>query len=140
MGQQNEIEDPDNFLEQINSHEKKLKEEDIFSEDSFLIAKNVAKEYINYKNILDKHQKKKALENDKINIENYDKNKLDEISHKFDRLNKWMKMAKTPYKNNLQLFLNKITGEDKKLKNKNLYKINMREKLLELKKKLIINS
>ena len=122
MGQQNEIEDPDKFLKEINSHEEKLKDEDIFSEDSFLIAKNVAKEYINYKNILDKHQKKKALKNDKINIENYDKNKLDEISHKFDRLNKWMKMAKTPYKNNLQLFLNKITGEDKKLKNKNLYK------------------
>ena len=31
-------------------------------------------------------------------------------------------MAKTPYYNNFQLFLNKIRGDEKKNKHKNLYK------------------
>jgi len=123
MGQQNEIEEPEFILNQLNSYEENLKNENIFSEDSYQIAKNIAKEYISYKTILDKHQKKKQVKNNKIdNNDNYDRNKLDEISHKFDRINKWIKMAKTPYKNNLQFFLNKITGEDKKIKNNNLFK------------------
>ena len=123
MGQQNEIEDPEIILDKLNSYEENLIKENIFSEDSFTIVKNVAKEYIQYKSILDKHQKKKTgkkIENK--NDENYDKNKIDEINHKFDRLNKWIKMAKTPYYNNFQLFLNKIRGDEKKNKNKNLYK------------------
>ena len=123
MGQQNEIEDPEIILNKLNSYEENLIKENIFSEDSFTIVKNVAKEYIQYKSILDKHQKKKTgkkIENK--NDENYDKNKIDEINHKFDRLNKWIKMAKTPYYNNFQLFLNKIRGDEKKNKNKNLYK------------------
>ena len=122
MGQQNEIEEPEYILNQLNSYEEKLQKENIFSEDSFQIAKNIAKEYISYKTILDKHPKKKQEKKNKTNNENYDRNKLDEISHKFDRINKWIKMAKTPYKNNLQFFLNKITGEDKKIKNNNLFK------------------
>ena len=122
MGQQNEIEEPEYILNQLNSYEEKLQKENIFSEDSFQIAKNIAKEYISYKTILDKHPKKKQEKKNKTNNDNYDRNKLDEISHKFDRINKWIKMAKTPYKNNLQFFLNKITGEDKKIKNNNLFK------------------
>ena len=122
MGQQNEIEEPEYILNQLNSYEENLQKENIFSEDSFQIAKNIAKEYISYKTILDKHPKKKQEKKNKTNNDNYDRNKLDEISHKFDRINKWIKMAKTPYKNNLQFFLNKITGEDKKIKNNNLFK------------------
>ena len=119
MGQQNEIEEAKCILTQLNLFEEKLEKENIFSEDSFLIAKTTAKEYINYKTILDKYQKKKQ---DKNNKENIDKDKLDEISHKFDRINKWIKMAKTPYVSNLQYYLSKIKGDDKKAKNKNLFK------------------
>ena len=123
MGQQNEIEEPEFILDQLNSYEEQLKKDDIFSEDSFQIAKNIAKEYITYKDILDKNQKKKQYKNDQIDIsEDYDRNKLEEIKNKFDRINKWIKMAKTPYRNNFQHFLNKITGEDKKVKNNNLFK------------------
>ena len=123
MGQQNEIEEPEFILDQLNSYEEQIKKDDIFSEDSFQIAKNIAKEYITYKDILDKNQKKKQYKNDQIDIsEDYDRNKLEEIKNKFDRINKWIKMAKTPYRNNFQHFLNKITGEDKKVKNNNLFK------------------
>ena len=123
MGQQNEIEEPEFILDQLNSYEEQIKKDDIFSEDSFQIAKNIAKEYIAYKDILDKNQKKKQYKNDQIDIsEDYDRNKLEEIKNKFDRINKWIKMAKTPYRNNFQHFLNKITGEDKKVKNNNLFK------------------
>ena len=123
MGQQNEIEEPEFILDQLNSYEEEIKKDDIFSEDSFQIAKNIAKEYITYKDILDKNQKKKQYKNDQIDIsEDYDRNKLEEIKNKFDRINKWIKMAKTPYRNNFQHFLNKITGEDKKVKNNNLFK------------------
>ena len=119
MGQQNEIEEAQSILTQLNLFEEKLVKENIFSEDSFLIAKTTAKEYINYKTIIDKYQKKKQDKNSKENI---DRNKLDEINHKFDRINKWIKMAKTPYVSNFQHFLNKIKGEDKKVKNKGLFK------------------
>ena len=123
MGQQNEIEEPEFILDQLNSYEEQIKKDDIFSEDSFQIAKNIAKEYITYKDILDKNQKKKQYKNDQIDIsEDYDRNKLEEIKNKFDRINKWIKMAKTPYRNNFQHYLNKITGEDKKVKNNNLFK------------------
>ena len=123
MGQQNEIEEPEFILDQLNSYEEQIKKDDIFSEDSFQIAKNIAKEYITYKDILDKNQKKKQYKNDQIDIsEDYDRNKLEEIKNKFDRINKWIKMAKTPYRNNFQHFLNKIIGEDKKVKNNNLFK------------------
>ena len=123
MGQQNEIEEPEFILDQLNSYEEQIKKDDIFSEYSFQIAKNIAKEYITYKDILDKNQKKKQYKNDQIDIsEDYDRNKLEEIKNKFDRINKWIKMAKTPYRNNFQHFLNKITGEDKKVKNNNLFK------------------
>ena len=123
MGQQNEIEEPEFILGKLNSYEEELKKDDIFSEESFQVAKNIAKEYITYKNILDKNQKRKQSKGNKIEInEEYDRNKLEEINHKFDVLNKWIKMAKTPYRNNFQHFLNKITGEDKKIKNNNLFK------------------
>ena len=119
MGQQNEIEEAQSILTQLNLFEEKLVKENIFSEDCFLIAKTTAKEYINYKTIIDKYQKKKQ---DKNNKENIDRDKLDEITHKLDRINKWIKMAKTPYVSNFQYFINKIKGDDKKAKNKNLFK------------------
>ena len=49
MGQQNETEDPEQVLNQLKSYERHLKKNNIFSEDSFIIAKNIAKEYIKYK-------------------------------------------------------------------------------------------
>ena len=122
MGQQNEIEEPKILLKQLNSFESKLKKGKILSEESFLVSINIIKEYLDYKSILDKSQKKKQTKNNKNN-ENYDKNKLDEISHKFDRLNKWIKMVKTPYSSNLKYLFNIIKGgESKKIANKNLYK------------------
>ena len=122
MGQQNETEDPEQVLNQLKSYERHLKKNNIFSEDSFIIAKNIAKEYINYKSIIDKNQnqKKKPLKERK-NSDNYDKNKIEEINHKLERITKWIKMTKTPFKNNFQLFLNYIIGDDKKVKNKKLY-------------------
>ena len=59
MGQQNETEDPEQVLNQLKSYERHLKKNNIFSEDSFIIAKNIAKEYINYKSIIDKNQNQK---------------------------------------------------------------------------------
>ena len=122
MGQQNETEDPEQVLNQLKSYERHLKKNNIFSEDSFIIAKNIAKEYINYKSIIDKNQnqKKKPIKERK-NSDNYDKNKIEEINHKLERITKWIKMTKTPFKNNFQLFLNYIIGDDKKVKNKKLY-------------------
>ena len=116
MGQQNEIEDASNLLKQLNLYEEQLKNDGIFIEDSYLIAKNIAKEYLACKSLLDEYQKKKQTKNTK-EINDY-RNKLDEINHKIDRINKWVKMAKTPFKNNFQMFLNKIKGDDKKIKNK----------------------
>ena len=68
MGQQNEIEEPEFILGKLNSYEEELKKDDIFSEESFQVAKNIAKEYITYKNILDKNQKRKQSKGNKIEI------------------------------------------------------------------------
>ena len=115
MGQQNDSLEPETVLNQINSIEQKLKKDNIFSEESFNIAKAVAVEYKNCKTLLDIYQTKKNLK------EKMDKNKYDEINHNFERITKWIKMAKTPYVSNFQFFLGKIKGDDKKIKNKKLY-------------------
>ena len=115
MGQQNDSLEPETVLNQINSIEQKLKKDNIFSEESFNIAKAVEVEYKNSKTLLDIYQTKKNLK------EKMDKNKYDEINHNFERITKWIKMAKTPYVSNFQFFLGKIKGDDKKIKNKKLY-------------------
>ena len=115
MGQQNDSLEPETVLNQINSIEQKLKKDNIFSEESFNIAKAVAVEYKNCKTLLDIYQTKKNLK------EKMDKNKYDEINHNFERITKWIKMAKTPYVSNFQFFLGKIKGDDKKIKSKKLY-------------------
>ena len=65
MGQQNEIEEPKILLKQLNSFESKLKKGKILSEESFLVSINIIKEYLDYKSILDKSQKKKQTKNNK---------------------------------------------------------------------------
>ena len=115
MGQQNGSLEPETILNQINSMEQNLKKDNIISEESFIIAKAVALEYINCKTLLDIYQKNKS------NKEKIERTKLDEINHNFDRITKWIKMAQTPYVSNFQFFLGKIKGDDKKIKNKKLY-------------------
>ena len=122
MGQPNEKEDPVIILDELNSYEENLKSENINIENKFNSLRNIIEEYQNYKLILDKYPKKKfglspmRKKTEARNDLNYDKNKLDEINHKFERVNKWIKMAKTPYYNNLHLIFNKIRGKspDKK--------------------------
>ena len=119
MGQLNEKEDPDKILSEINTFEESLKEENKTSTKTFNYAKNIIKEFQTYKLILDKIPKKKFglsplrkkienNDNNNTNNENYDKNKIEEINHKFERVNKWIKMAKTPYYNNFHYIFQKI--------------------------------
>ena len=114
MGQQNDLLEPEAILNQINSLEQ-LKTDNIFSEESFIIAKAVALEYIKCRTLLDIYKKNKNSK------EKIDRNKLDLATHNFDRITKWIKMAKTPYVSNFQFFLGKIKGDDKKIKSKKLY-------------------
>ena len=126
MGQPNEKEDPKVLLDKLNKYEE-------YSEKSFICLRNIINEYLNYKLILDKYQRKKVglsplrkktdYKNNKKEV-SYDKNKLNEINHKFERVNKWIKMAKTPYYNNLHFIFQKIKGgskeKEKKANNKEL--------------------
>ena len=129
MGQTNEKEDPIQLLEKINLFEQKLKDENITSDKSFNFTKNIIHEYQNYKLKIDNLPKKKFGLNAKkkvdlnTNGENYDKNKIEEINHKFERINKWIKMTKTPYYNNLYFIFEKFRGGSKEKKNKNKKKM-----------------
>ena len=114
MGQQNDSLEPETILNQINSLEQ-TKKDNLFSEESFIIAKAAALEYIRCRTLLDIYKKNKNSK------EKIDRNKLEEANHNFDRITKWIKMAKTPYVSNFQFFLGKIKGDDKKTKNKKLY-------------------
>ena len=119
MGQPNEKEDPAFLLDELNSYEENLKKENAYTNNKFNYLRNIIEEYQNYKLILDKYPKKKfglsplRKKSGSKNDLNYDRNKLDEINHKFERVNKWIKMAKTPYKNNLHLIFNKFRGKSK---------------------------
>ena len=146
MGQPNEKEDPIQLLEKINLFEEKLKDENITSDKSFNLAKNIIKEYQNYKLKIDNLPKKKfgippLKKKSEINYngENYDKNKIEEINHKYDRINKWIKMAKTPYYNNLHFIFQKIKGGSKEKKNKNKKKMSFAGSMKNLKDKDNIN-
>ena len=140
MGQPNEKEDPIFLLDKLNSYQENYT---IDSNKSFIILRNIINEYLNYKNILDNNPRKKISKNpgrkrsdDKMtknSNEIYDKTKIDEINHKFERINKWIKMAKTPYYNNFHLIFQKIRGKskDKKLSNKELSNINSTKNIFE---------
>ena len=150
MGQPNEKEDPIQLLEKINLFEEKFKEENITSDKSFIFAKKIINEYQNYKLKIDKIPKKKfgitpLIKKAELNAtgntngENYGKNEIEEINHKFERINKWIKMAKTPYYNNLHFIFQKIRGESKENKNKNKKKISSAGSMKNLKDKDINN-
>ena len=134
MGQPNEREDPIFLLDKLNSYQENY--EGDTSQKSFISLRNIIDEYLKYKNILDENPRKKISKipkrkksYDKMNKNTndiYDKNKIEEINHKYERINKWIKMAKTPYYNNFHLIFQKIRGKskDKKLSNKELSNIN----------------
>jgi hypothetical protein len=127
MGQPNEKEDPIQLLQKINSLEEEIKTESIASEKSFKLVKKIIDEYQNYKLKVDNLPKtkfglppmKKKPEtnvNANPNGEKYDKNKIEEINHTFERINKWVKMAKTPYYHNIHYIFQKIKGGNKEEK------------------------
>ena len=126
MGQPNEKEDPLFLLDRIDAYEESLKNEIIhFSEKTFIFLRKIIQEYQSYKTILDKCPRRKFglsplrkrteyKSSKRKNDLNIDKNQIEEINHKFERVNKWIQMAKTPhYQNNLQLILQKIKGKGK---------------------------
>ena len=136
MGQPNEKEDPVQLLEKIKSYEDKIKKENMTSDKSFKLVKKIIDEYQNYKLKVDNlpktkfgipPMKKKSDINTNANSngEKYDKNKIEEINHTFERINKWIKMAKTPYYHNFHYIFQKIKGgnKDEKSKNKNKKKM-----------------
>ena len=129
MGQPNEKEDPIQLLEKINLLEEKIVKENIASEKSFKLVKKIIDEYQNYKLKVDKlpkakfglppmKKKSEINENANLNEEKYDKNKIEEINRTFERINKWVKMAKTPYYHNFHYILQKIKGGNKEEKGK----------------------
>ena len=129
MGQPNEKEDPIQLLEKINSLEEKIRTENIASDKSFKLVKKIIDEYQNYKLKVDNLPKtkfglppmKKKPEvnaNANSNGEKFDKNKIEEINRTFERINKWVKMAKTPYYHNFHYIFQKIKGGNKEEKSK----------------------
>ena len=140
MGQPNEKEDPIFLLDKLNLYQENYT---IDSNKSFITLRNIINEYLNYKNILDNNNRKKISKSPgrkrsdekmrKNSNEIYDKTKIDEINHKFERINKWIKMAKTPYYNNFHLIFQKIRGKskDKKFLNKELSNINSTKNIFE---------
>ena len=129
MGQPNEKEDPKALLDKLNEYEQYLQITNNSSEKSFIFLRNIINEYQNYKLILEKYQRKKVgssplrkkteYKNNKKDEAGYDKNRLNEINHRFERVNKWIKMAKTPYYNNLRFIFQKIKGGSKEKKSNN---------------------
>ena len=111
MGQTNEVENPSLILENLQNITIE-DENDTSLEKSFNIIRNILSEYKLYKDIISKNQKnndnKKLNKNNKIenkkeysreeliNLEkNYlDKNILNDIEHKIERIKKWVKMSK----------------------------------------------
>jgi hypothetical protein len=129
MGQPNEKEDPIQLLEKINSLEEKIRTENIASDKSFKLVKKIIDEYQNYKLKVDNLPKTKfglppmkkkpevnANANANPNGEKFDKNKIEEINRTFERINKWVKMAKTPYYHNFHYIFQKIKGGNKEEK------------------------
>ena len=113
MGQTNEIEKPELILEKLKS--LTIRDENNTSLDkSFQNIRNILKDYIFYKGILEKNNNKRKTitffqrikfssshEYSKAEILNmngiYDKNVRKDINHKIERIKKWIKMVKSPY-------------------------------------------
>ena len=118
MGQTNEAENPSLILENLQNTTIE-DENDTLLEKSFYIIRSILSEYKLYKDIISKNQKNQInIDNKKKNKTNkkeikkiyskeelmnmdknkYDKNILDDVEHKLERIKKWVKMSK--YDNN----------------------------------------
>ena len=140
MGQSNEVENPSLILENLQNITIE-DENDTSLENSFHIIRNILSEYKLYKNIISKNQskidikksnktnkkenKKEYSKEELINMDknNLDKNILNEVQHKIERIKKWVKMSKYPspdknQKENSEIFL-KINDNTKNMNKKN---------------------
>ena len=137
MGQNNEVENPSLILE--NLQYMKIEDENESSlEKSYNIIKNILFEYKLYKNIISESQniiinnkdnkntinktikefsKEELIE---MNKNNYNKNILNDIEHKINRIKKWVKMSKYSPKETQNINIPK----DNDTKNNKLNKIN----------------
>ena len=118
MGQTNEAENPSLILENLQNTTIE-DENDTLLEKSFYIIRSILSEYKLYKDIISKNQKnqinidnKKKNKTSKKEIKKiyskeelmnmdknkYDKNILEDVEHKLERIKKWVKMSK--YDNN----------------------------------------
>ena len=137
MGQNNEVENPSLILENLQ-YMKIEGENESSLEKSYNIIKNILFEYKLYKNIISESQniiinnkdnkntinktikefsKEELIE---INKNNYNKNILNDIEHKINRIKKWVKMSKYSPKETQNINIPK----DNDTKNNKLNKIN----------------
>ena len=141
MGQTNEAENPSLILENLQNTTIE-DENDTLLEKSFYIIRSILSEYKLYKNIISKNQKnqinidnKKKNKRSKIEIKKiyskeelmnmdknkYDKNILDDVEHKLERIKKWVKMSKydnNPDKNKQDIVL-ETNDNEKNINKKN---------------------
>ena len=140
MGQTNEVENPSLILENLQNITIE-DENDTSLENSFHIIRNILSEYKLYKNIISKNQSKIDIKNSNksnkkenkkeyskeelINMDknNLDKNILNEVQHKIERIKKWVKMSKYPSsdknkKEKSEIFL-QINNNTKNMNKKN---------------------
>ena len=137
MGQNNEVENPSLILENLQ-YMKIEGENESSLEKSYNIIKNILFEYKLYKNIISESQniiinnkdnkntinktikefsKEELIE---MNKNNYNKNILNDIEHKINRIKKWVKMSKYSPKETQNINIPK----DNNTKNNKLNKIN----------------
>ena len=137
MGQNNEVENPSLILENLQ-YMKIEGENESSLEKSYNIIKNILFEYKLYKNIISESQniiinnkdnkntinktikefsKEELIE---MNKKNYNKNILNDIEHKINRIKKWVKMSKYSPKETQNINIPK----DNDTKNNKLNKIN----------------
>ena len=137
MGQNNEVENPSLILENLQ-YMKIEGENESSLEKSYNIIKNILFEYKLYKNIISESQNiiinnkdnkntiNKAIKEFskegliEMNKNNYNKNILNDIEHKINRIKKWVKMSK--YSPNETQNIN--IPKDNDTKNNKLNKIN----------------
>ena len=137
MGQNNEVENPSLILENLQ-YMKIEGENESSLEKSYNIIKNILFEYKLYKNIISESQNiiinnkdnkntinktikefsKEELK--EMNKNNYNKNILNDIEHKINRIKKWVKMSKYSPKETQNINIPK----DNDTKNNKLNKIN----------------
>ena len=137
MGQNNEVENPSLILENLQ-YMKIEGENESSLEKSYNIIKNILFEYKLYKNIIsesqniiinnkdNKNTKNKTIkefskeELIEMNKNNYNKNILNDIEHKINRIKKWVKMSKYSPKETQNINIPK----DNNTKNNKINKIN----------------